>query len=167
MYFRAAGAIARAAPGGGRAIGHTWEELMRVDTILRQKANRIIAIGMSASVERAARLLQAENIGAIVVKDTCSTEGEVVLGLLTERDIVRALADHGAAVLRMPVSQLMSRAFVSCDPEDEADGVIGVMNKHRIRHMPVLQGDALIGIVSMLDMIGRPPELPEAGQARA
>lgn len=131
---------------------------MKVDAILRNKGNRIIAIGMSATVERAARLLKAENIGAIVVKDTCGTEGDVILGMLSEREIARALADHGASALRMPVSQVMSRAFICCDPRDEADGVIGLMHQHRIRHVPVLDGDALIGVVSLRDFVA-PPQM--------
>lgn len=131
---------------------------MRVDTILRRKANRIIALGMTAPVAEAARLLKAENVGALVVKDSCATEGDVILGMLSERDIVRGLADYGAAVLRMPVATLMSRAVVRCEPHDDADGVIELMQRHEIRHVPVLDGDALIGVVSIRDMVAERPE---------
>src|ERR1700758_3002003 len=83
---------------------------MRVDTILRGKGSRIIAIRMGTSAEAAARLLKSENVGAVVVKDTCGTEGDVVLGILSERDLLHALVDHGVAALKMPVASLMSRA---------------------------------------------------------
>lgn len=126
---------------------------MRVDAVLRKKGNRIIAVGMTTTVERAARLLKSEDIGALVVKDTCATEGDVILGMLSERDIVRALAEHGAAVLRMPVSALISRTVVACDPRDDADGVIDLMQRHHVRHLPVLDGDALIGVVSIRDVV--------------
>jgi len=129
---------------------------MKVDAVLRAKGNRIVCVGMTASVERAAHLLKAENIGAVVVKDTCGTEGDVVLGMLSERDIVRALADHGPACLRMPVSAVMSRAVVSCQPRDDVDDVIDKMRAHQIRHVPVLDGDALIGIVSIRDVMAAP-----------
>ncbi len=138
---------------------------MRIDAILHRKAKRIVSVAMGTTVATAARLLKSENIGALVVKDTCGTEGEVVLGMLSERDIVRALADRGAAVLSMPVAALMSPAVVTCRPEDDSEVVIGLMQKHDIRHVPVLDRDALIGVVSIRDVLGT-QELPVVPEAR-
>ena len=89
---------------------------MKVSSLLQRKSARIVAIQMEATAALAARLLRAENIGAVIVKDTCATEGDVVLGVLSERDILRAVVDHGIAALKMPVSALMIRDAVSCGP---------------------------------------------------
>jgi CBS domain-containing protein len=126
---------------------------MRVDAILQSKGSRIITIRMGTSVEAAARLLKSENIGAVVVKDSCGTEGDVVLGILSERDLLHAFADHGAAALKMSVASLMSRVVISCRPGDEAEDVAGLMLKHHIRHIPVLEGEALIGVISIRDLL--------------
>ena len=127
---------------------------MKVEALLRSKGNRIVAIGMATTVEGAARLLKTENIGAVVVKDSCGTEGDALLGILSERDIVRAIADRGARALRQQVGELMSRTLVSCAPLDETEDVVGLMHKHHVRHVPVLQGGALIGIISVRDLLG-------------
>jgi CBS domain-containing protein len=108
---------------------------------------------MEATAAFAAHLLRAENIGAVIVKDTCATEGDVVLGILSERDILRALVDHGTAALKMPVSALMIRDVVSCGPGDELDLVAALMERHQIRYVPVIDGDALIGMVSIRDLL--------------
>jgi CBS domain-containing protein len=126
---------------------------MKVSSLLQQKSARIIAIRMDATAARAARLLHAENVGAVVVKDTCATEGDVVLGILSERDILRALVDHGTAALKMPVSALMTRDVVSCRPGDELDLVAALMDRHHVRHVPVVDGEALIGVVSIRDIL--------------
>ena len=135
---------------------------MRVDAILQGKANRIVAVAMATTIESAARLLKSDSIGAVVVKDTCGTEGEVVLGMLSERDIVRALAERGAAVLGMPVAAFMSRSVIACGPDDEATTVMDLMRKHQIRHLPVVDRDALIGVVSIRDVLGIRADSPEA-----
>jgi CBS domain-containing protein len=129
---------------------------MRVDAILQRKPKRIVSVTMGTTVEAAARLLKSENIGAVVVKDSCGTEGEVVLGILSERDIVRALADRGGAVLSAPVGSLMTRSIISCRPDDDAQRVIELMQEHQIRHVPVLDREALIGVVSIRDVLGTP-----------
>jgi CBS domain-containing protein len=140
---------------------------MRVDAILQSKGSRIIAIRMGTSAEAAARLLKSENIGAVVVKDTCGTEGDVVLGILSERDLLHAFADHGAAALKMPVSSLMSRVVISCRPGDDAEDVAGLMLKHHIRHIPVLEGEALIGVISIRDLLALHAAPRAAGHAMA
>src|SRR3546814_8428046 len=97
---------------------------MKVEDILRRKGTRIVMVRVGETVEVAARLLRSENIGALVVKDVCRTEGNVVVGMFSERDIARALLDHGAAVLQMPVSALMSRTLISCTSQDSVETVL-------------------------------------------
>jgi CBS domain-containing protein len=131
------------------------EEHMKVSSLLQRKDTRIIAIQMEATTAIAARLLRAENVGAVIIKDTCATEGDVVLGILSERDILRALVDRGIAALKMPVSALMTRDVVSCGPGDELDLVAALMERHQIRYVPVIDGDALIGVVSIRDLLAQ------------
>src|SRR3546814_9009230 len=111
---------------------------MKVEDILRRKGTRIVMVRVGETVEVAARLLRSENIGALVVKDVCRTEGNVVVGMFSERDIARALLDHGGAVLQMPVSALMSRTLISCTSHDSVETVLDLMDRHHLRHMPVI-----------------------------
>ncbi len=139
---------------------------MKVEHILRKKGTRIITIRMNETVEVAASLLRKENIGALVVKDVCRTEGNTVVGMFSERDVVRALADHGPAALKMRVADLMSRKVVSCRHYDELGDVLALMDRHHVRHLPVLEGVALIGVISIRDILaqqaGADLELPAA-----
>jgi CBS domain-containing protein len=128
---------------------------MKVSSLLQRKNARIVAIQMGATVGFAARLLCVENIGAVIVKDTCATEGDVVLGIVSERDIIRAVVDHGIAALAMPVSALMTRDVASCRPDDELDRVAALMQRHQTRYLPVIDGDALIGMVSVRDLLAQ------------
>lgn len=136
---------------------------MKVSDVLRRKGTRIITVRHGEQVEVAAQLLRKENIGALVVKDVCRTEGNVVLGMFSERDIVRALVDHGPAALRMPVSALMSRNVVTCSPHDDLDHVLRLIEQHQIRHLPVLEDDTLVGVISVRDLVlSQLPEFAEA-----
>jgi CBS domain-containing protein len=139
--------------------GRVWpftiarEARMKVEQMLVQKRPRIISVRMDETVETAARMLRRENIGAVVVKDVCGTEGDTVVGILSERDFLRAIVDAGPAVLKKPVASLMSRPVVSCSPEDDLDYVVSLLNRHHIRHVPVVERGALIGVVSIRDVI--------------
>ena len=126
---------------------------MKVEHILRKKGTRIVTVRMNETVEVAARLLRKDNIGALVVKDVCRTEGNTVVGMFSERDVVRALADHGPAALKMRVSALMSRGVVSCSSRDSLDRVLELMDRHHVRHLPVLDEHTLVGVVSIRDVI--------------
>ncbi len=126
---------------------------MKVEHILRKKGTRIVTVRMNETVEVAARLLRKDNIGALVVKDVCRTEGNTVVGMFSERDVVRALADHGPAALKMRVSALMSRGVVSCSSRDSLDRVLELMDRHHVRHLPVLDDHTLVGVVSIRDVI--------------
>ena len=126
---------------------------MKVEHILRKKGTRIVTVRMNETVEVAARLLRKDNIGALVVKDVCRTEGNTVVGMFSERDVVRALADHGPAALKMRVSALMSRGVVSCSSHDSLDRALELMDRHHVRHLPVLDDHTLVGVVSIRDVI--------------
>jgi CBS domain-containing protein len=126
---------------------------MKVEQLLIQKTPRIISVRMDETVETAARMLRRENIGAVVVKDVCGTEGDTVVGILSERDVLRAIVDAGPAVLKKPVANLMSRPVVACTPDDEVEYVADLFNRHHIRHVPVVERGALIGVVSIRDIV--------------
>lgn len=126
---------------------------MRVEDILKGKDTRIITVRLREPVEVAVRLMKSENISALVVKDVCRTEGNVVVGMFSERDIARAVVDHGAAALQMSVEQVMSKKLISCGLEDDLRHVMNLMVKHNIRHLPVLSDHVLVGVISARDII--------------
>jgi CBS domain-containing protein len=129
------------------------EARMKVEQLLIQKGTRIISVRMNETVETAARMLRSENIGAVVVKDVCGTEGDTIVGMLSERDVLRAIVDGGPAILKKPVSSLMSKPVIWCGPRDDLDHVVELFNRHHIRHVPVIDHDALIGVVSIRDVV--------------
>ncbi|EWY36738.1 histidine kinase [Skermanella stibiiresistens SB22] len=141
---------------------------MRVEDVLRKKNHRIVTVRTGETVETAAKLMRAENIGALVVKEVCRTEGNTVVGMFSERDIVHHLLTHGAKVLQMPVSALMSRNLITCAPTDSLRHVLTLMRDHHIRHVPVLDGFTLVGLVGVRDFIGiRLAEMAEDDEALA
>ncbi len=127
---------------------------MKVGDILRnRKGTRIITIRMHETVETAARLLRTENISALVVKDVCRTEGNVAVGMFTERDVVRAVAEHGAAGIALKVAALISvQQLVSCSSSDTLEHVRDLMRDHHIRHLPVIDDQTLVGVISIRDI---------------
>lgn len=126
---------------------------MKVADIMRTKESRIVMIRMNESVEMAVRLLRRENIGALVVKDVVRTEGNTPVGMFSERDVLQAVVDHGAAALKIPVSRLMSKTIISCRPEDDLDSVFDLMRRHHIRHVPVFEDHGVIGVISIRDIL--------------
>lgn len=128
---------------------------MKVGDLLRERAARIISVRIDETVEAAARLLRAENVGAVAVKDVCGSEGDTVVGMFSERDVVRALADYGVAGLEKPVWALMSRTVISCGADDDLEAALELMDAHHIRHLPVFDGEALIGVVSIRNLASR------------
>jgi CBS domain-containing protein len=137
----------------GTHLPHRQEAIMKIEQLLIRKGTRIISVRMNETVETAARMLRRENIGAVVVKDVCGTEGDTIVGMLSERDVLRAIVDQGPAVLRKPVASLMSRPVISCSPKDDLEHVIELFNRHHIRHVPVVENEALIGVVSIRDIV--------------
>jgi CBS domain-containing protein len=126
---------------------------MQVGEVLRKKTARVVTVRMNETVGIAAQLMRASNISALVVKDVVRTEGNTAAGMFTERDVVRAIAEHGAAGVNMKVSQLISvQQLVSCSSSDTLEDVRHLMNRHHIRHLPVIDNHGLIGVVSMRDL---------------
>lgn len=126
---------------------------MRVEDLLMSKGTRLITVRMNEPLRTAVHLLRRENIGALVVKDVCGTEGEVVVGMLSERDVIRALAERDAAALAAPVSSYMTRGVIACSPRDEVAQVRALMDRHHIRHVPVLDEHVLVGLLSIRDIV--------------
>ncbi len=123
---------------------------MTVAHILREKGGDVVTIDPEASVGDAVRLLAAHGIGAVLV---CDGDGDIV-GVLSERDIVRALVDAEAPLLERPVSDLMTRDVVTVRPGDNIASVMAIMTAHRIRHLPVLdERGRLSGLISIGDVV--------------
>jgi len=126
---------------------------MYVGDILRRKSPRVVTVRMDETVGIAAKLMRANNVGAVVVQDVVYTEGNTAVGIVTDRDVLRAMADRGAAGLNMKVSQFISvPQFVSCSSEDTLESVHDVMDHHYVRHLPVVDDYSLIGVISMQDI---------------
>lgn len=127
---------------------------MQVGDVLRQKkTSRVVTVRMNETVAVAARLMRASNISALVVKDVVRTEGNTAVGVFTERDVVRAIAEHGPAGVNMKVSQLVSvQRLVACSSSDPLEHVRHLMNVHHIRHLPVIDNFSLAGVISMRDV---------------
>ena len=126
---------------------------MKVEDILRKKTARVATVRMNETVAIAAQLMRASNISALVVKDVVRTEGNTAVGMFTERDVVRAIAEHGAAGVNLKISQLISvRELVSCTSSDALEHVRHLMNRHHIRHLPVIDNYSLIGVISIRDI---------------
>jgi CBS domain-containing protein len=127
---------------------------MKVGDILRKRqSTRVVTVRMNETVGVAAQLMRASNISALVVKDVVRTEGNTAAGMFTERDVVRAIAEHGAAGVALKVSQLVSvQRLVSCTSSDTLEHVRHLMNINHIRHLPVIDDFALAGVISMRDI---------------
>jgi CBS domain-containing protein len=134
-----------------------------VGDVLRLKDTRIITIRLRETVAMAVTLMKRENIHALVVKDVCRTEGNVVVGIFSERDIARGLAAHGPAVLNMPVADFLNRPLVSCATNDSVDSVLQLMDEHQVRLLPVLENHTLIGVISITDVIRHLVRTPAIG----
>jgi CBS domain-containing protein len=122
---------------------------MTVSMILAAKGGDVITIEPTATLAAAAALLTEKRIGALVIRGT----GGRVSGILSERDIVHALAARGRQALDEPLSQAMTREVVTCAPDDEIDLLMERMTMGKFRHVPVVDGGKLVGIVSIGDIV--------------
>jgi len=122
---------------------------MTVSLILSRKGNDIVTIGPEASVGDAVKLLAEHRIGAIVVVDeTMSVEG-----IVSERDVVRILGERGVEVLGETLGNVMTRAVVTCTADETIPVIMERMTRGRFRHVPVVAGDKLVGIISIGDVV--------------
>ena len=122
---------------------------MKVETILKAKGSRVATTRPDLTIETVAHRLNMENFGAVVVSD----DGKTVLGMITERNIVNGLSQHGPALLDMTVEALMSVGIPTCSPEDTLDKVMRQMTLERARYLPVLRDGQLCGIISIGDVV--------------
>jgi CBS domain-containing protein len=122
---------------------------MNVETILRNKGNWIATIRPDATIADAVNMLHRERIGAIVV----SEDGNSVDGILSERDIVIALAEQAVDLLSRTVGEIMTRNVVTCEPGDTVGELMAEMTNRRVRHLPVVADGRLCGIVSIGDLV--------------
>jgi CBS domain-containing protein len=121
---------------------------MSIESILRRKGTEVTTIAPDASVKSAASWLRAKNIGALVV-----TSGDAILGLVSEREIVHAFSRHGETVGAMQVKEIMQYGVTTVSPDESVHRVMNLMTHHRVRHMPVIRGGKLAGIVSIGDVV--------------
>ncbi len=132
---------------------------MRIADVLRTKGAAVATITPETSVSGLLNELALNNIGAMVV---VSTDG--VVGIVSERDVVRKLHEHGVELLRLPVSQIMTTMVATCSPTDTVDHLTALMTTKRVRHIPVVENNRLVGIVSIGDIVKQRMEELESEQ---
>jgi CBS domain-containing protein len=124
------------------------EEAMSIESILRRKGTDVTTIGPEANIKSAAGWLRAKNIGALVV-----TSGNAVLGIISEREIVDAFSRYGETAGSIRVKEIMPQGVTTVSPDESVTRVMNLMTHHRVRHLPVLRGGKLAGIVSIGDVV--------------
>jgi CBS domain-containing protein len=122
---------------------------MIISELLRLKSNDVIKINSSACIADAATLLTDNKIGALLIEDDSGN----ITGILSERDIVGGMGPHGADLHDVPVSDLMTTSLVKCAPSDTVLEAMAMMTDRRIRHLPVFEGDELLGLISVGDLV--------------
>lgn len=126
---------------------------MQVEDILRSKSPRAVMVRMNETIGMAAKLMRANNVGAVVVPDVVHTEGNTAVGIFTDRDAVRAMAARGTAAVNMKVLHFISvPQLVSCSSKDTLESVHDIMDHHHVRHLPVIDDCSLVGVISMQDV---------------
>ncbi|MGH6819727.1 MAG: CBS domain-containing protein [Methylocella sp.] len=122
---------------------------MSVAHILKRKGNAVITVSPSQTLHEVAGILAKHRIGAVVVADTAGA----IIGILSERDLVRALAGEGAAALARTAREFMTAKVRTCSPRDTEAALMGLMTEHRIRHLPVVEDGKLAGMISIGDVV--------------
>ena len=122
---------------------------MTIDQILNDKGREIISVKADSSLEEAARTLDSKRIGAVVALG----EGGAIVGVLSERDIVRQVARNGQGALQMRVGDAMTRDVITIESSTKLEDAMQLMTDRRIRHLPVFRNDRLVGVVSIGDLV--------------
>lgn len=122
---------------------------MTVAAILKHKGHDVAHVAATATIAEVSKTLTARRIGALLVMDAA----DQLLGIISERDIVRCLSEHGARVLDMTAGQLMTRELQTATPATTAQQAMAMMTEGRFRHLPVLEGGRLVGVVSIGDIV--------------
>ena len=121
---------------------------MTIAAILQRKGNEVASIAVNATVREAVTILAERRIGAVPV-----TDGDRVAGILSERDVIYCLRSDGAEILDWPVSRMMTSPAITAEPSMPALVALSEMTKRRIRHLPIVEGGRLTGIVSIGDLV--------------
>ena len=121
---------------------------MNVETILQRKGREVLTISPIASVKSAAQMMKKYAVAALVV-----TSCDIVIGVLSEREITRSVARHGELLSTMKVKDILDRGLVTISPEDSLKRAMELMSRNRVRHLPVLVDGKLTGIVSIGDIV--------------
>lgn len=122
---------------------------MTIRHLLQNKGSYVPSIRSDASIREVLDKLDLDNAGALVVTD----DDENIVGLISERDIVRGLQKEGITTVDAPVRRLMSNVVYTCDVNDPLSNVLELMDKHQFRHVPIRDGQRLCGIINMLDVV--------------
>ena len=122
---------------------------MTVANILKDKRTAVLWVPPSLSVGALAERLRSSGLGVMIV----SNDGESLMGLISERDIAHGLAVHGAALLSLKASDLMTRSVITCAPGDSVADIARIMTMRRIRHIPVVEGGKVVGVISIGDVL--------------
>jgi CBS domain-containing protein len=122
---------------------------MFVSDILVQKGGLVFSVTPGTSVAQISQQLSTRRIGSVLVLHDDSS----VAGIVSERDLVRAFASHGAKAMELEARHVMTRDVVTCDPDDSIDQVMGTMTRGRFRHLPVVRHGELLGLVSIGDVV--------------
>lgn len=122
---------------------------MNVGAILKNKGNRVVTAAPTDSITKVAAILARERIGAVLI---VGAEGDIV-GVLSERDIVRGIADRGEQCLALEAQALMTHEVVTCAPTDSVAQIMGTLTDRRVRHLPVLDEGRLVGLISIGDVV--------------
>ena len=123
---------------------------MTVAAILKVKGSHVETTTPDTTVFSAAWELKIKNIGALVV---VSEDGGTILGMISERDLARGISEYGTNLQALPVSKLMTTPVLTCAPDERITGVMVRMTHHRVRHLPVVDGGKLLGIISIGDVV--------------
>ena len=122
---------------------------MKLAELIKGKHKDIIKIGANSTIAEAASTIASNRIGALLVEG----EGGEIEGILSERDIVRGLSQHGADLRDVKVAELMTADLIRCSPDDSVNEAMAMMTDRRIRHLPVFEGDELVGLISIGDLV--------------
>lgn len=123
---------------------------MRVHQILKSKADdAVVTVPPGTTMREAADVLAKRKIGTVVI----SRDGQTAQGILSERDIVRELAQRGAAMLTETVDTYMTSKLFTCTRDDSADDILSIMTNKRFRHMPVVENGELVGLITLGDVV--------------
>ncbi len=121
----------------------------KVSSVLKHKGHDVVTVAPQQTIMSVVKVLVQNRIGAVpVINEECQ-----LIGIISERDIIRGMSEHADAVLTLPADQFMTREVKTCSSEDELVEIMQVMTLQRIRHLPVVQNGALQGIVSIGDVV--------------